>query len=102
MEPNLLDMLPWQTTVADQGSAAWPTGSFGVAEGTGAGQHGIRPSGGGFSVGNIFSSTWAWVNRPFQSPMAPIDVVLLIGVIIIGFAIWGMILYHIRIASEAL
>jgi hypothetical protein len=34
--------------------------------------------------------------------MAPIDVVLLIGVIIIGFMIWSMILYHIRIASEAL
>jgi hypothetical protein len=53
-------------------------------------------------MGNAFQSLWGWLNKPFQTPMAPTDLFLLVGVVLIAILAWNMILYHVRIAAEAI
>lgn len=95
-------ILPGTTGAVDADSAFPVAGDTGLASGTGTGQYGINPDLGGTSMGDAISSVWDWLNKPFRTPMSPIDIGLLIGVIIIAILVWNLLLYHIRIAAEAL
>ena len=56
----------------------------------------------GGSIGAGVTGVWDWINKPFTQAMAPIDVFLLVGVVIIAAVIWNLVLYHVRIAAEAI
>jgi hypothetical protein len=103
MDPTLLGLMPETTGQVDQ-SSAWPiAGSTGVVQGTGAGQHGIAPlfvNGG--TMGDAFNSVWGWLNEPFTSKLSPVGIFALIGTILVAMLLWNLILYHMRIAAEAI
>lgn len=94
---------PGTTGQVDPYSAFPVAGDTGAAAGTGAGQHGVKPLvGNGGTIVNAVNSVWDWLNTPFRSPMSPIDITLLIGVILIAIIIWNLVLYHVRIAAETI
>jgi hypothetical protein len=106
MDPDTeaaLGVLPGTTGNVDP-SSAWPiAGATGITAGTGTGQHGVTPMGNGNGgITDAFQDVWEWLNTPFRSPMAPTDIWLLVGVVIVSIILWNLILYHIRIASESL
>lgn len=76
-------------------------GQSGLALGTGTGQQGAPPLDTSNSS-NPFVAVFNWLNTPFKTPMSPATVFLLIGTILIAILGWNLILYHIRIAAEAL
>ena len=94
-------ILPGTTQQVDP-NAPGVAGSTGIASGTGAGQHGVQNIFGSASMGNPFTAVWQWINTPFQTPMSPYTVSVLIGIILISIIGWNLILYHIRIAAEAI
>jgi hypothetical protein len=94
-------IIPGTTGAADPFSAHPTAGESGIASGTGSGQHGFTLIGGG-SMSDALSRVWAWLNRPFSTPMSPVDIGLLIGVILIAILFWNLLLYHIRIAAESI
>jgi hypothetical protein len=93
-------VLPGTTAQLDPGLSGG-AGQSGVTLGTGGGQQGHQNVG-GFMGSNPFVLVWQWLNKPFQTPMAPADVFMLLGVILVGIIAWNLILYHIRIAAETL
>jgi hypothetical protein len=93
--------LPGTTFAVDETSALNTAGTSGIAQGTGTGQHGQTLVTGG-SMGSAFQSIWDWLNEPFKTPLAPLSIFALIGTVLIAIILWNLILYHIRIASEAL
>jgi hypothetical protein len=99
-----LGILPGTTTNVDPSSTAQVAGSTGAAMGTGTGQHGVAPTNGngGGGMMEAFQDVWDWLNTPFRSPMAPMDVFLMVGSVLVALILWNLILYHIRIASESL
>lgn len=98
-----LGVIPGTTGAVDPSSAAPIAGQAGAALGTGAGQHGMNPiASGGASMWSAVENVWAWLNRPFRAPMAPTDIFMLVGVVLVAILLWNLILYHIRIASESL
>ena len=94
-------ILPGTTFAADP-SAGGVAGTSGVGLGTGTGQQGHAVIEGGGMSGNPFVAVWSWLNKPLTTPLSPYDVFLLIGIILIAVIAWNMILYHIRIAAEAI
>jgi hypothetical protein len=105
MEPDAqLGTIPGTTGAVDP-SSAWPiAGTTGVAQGQGIGQFGISPITGGIggTMGDSVTSVWDWLNKPFTSAMSPVNVFLLVGVVIVAAIVWNLVLYHIRIAAEAI
>ena len=105
MEPDAqLGIIPG-TPGAVAPASAWPiAGSTGVAIGRGVGQQGVTPMGEGMggSVGAGVTNVWGWINKPFTTNMAPLDVFLLVGIVIVAAIVWNLVLYHIRIAAEAI
>src|SRR5215472_497173 len=109
MEPDALDaagllgILPGTTGNVDPSSAAPVAGATGLALGTGTQQHGVTPmANGNGGIWDAVQDVWEWLNTPFRSPMAPTDIWLLVGIVIVSIILWNLILYHIRIASESL
>lgn len=103
-DPSLWGVLPGTTGTVDPGSANKPTGSAGWALGSGTGQHGVIPvvqdiTGGVKSVVNDF---WGWINKPFTTPMTPGSLTMIVGTIIVAILLWNLVLYHVRIAAEAI
>jgi hypothetical protein len=94
-------ILPGTTQQADP-SAPGVAGSAGVALGTGAGGHGVQNVAGGDMGSNPFVAVWQWINRPLQTPWSPVDISLAVGVVLISVIVWNLLLYHIRIAAEAI
>lgn len=74
----------------------------GTAAGTGTGRFGVvaGQTGGTVSSALSFSDLWAWINKPFTTPLSTINIFLIVGVIIIAIILWNIILFHIRIAAE--
>ena len=94
-------ILPGTTGQADPD--AWGVaGSAGISLGTGTGQHGVEHVTMGAGMANPFVAVWQWLNTPFKTPLAPGSIILLVGVILVSVLLWNMILYHIRIAAEAI
>ena len=75
-------------------------GSSGVTYGTGTGQQGTAMV--MDALGNPFVSLWEWINKPFRVPLSPWDVAILVGVVLFALLAWNLVLYHIRIAAEAI
>jgi hypothetical protein len=97
-------VLPGTTQQADTW-APGVAGSAGVALGTGTGQHGIEPTGANFGdggMGTAFTSVKDWLNKPFTTPLDPVSIFLIVGVILFAVIAWNLILFHIRIAAEAI
>lgn len=94
-------IIPGTTSNADPASAFPIAGDAGVSTGDGAGRYGFRLNLKGFSMGNVFQRFWSWLNSPFQTPMSPTDIFLLVGVLLVAIVVWNLILYHIRIAAES-
>ena len=95
-------ILPGTTQQADP-EAFGVAGSAGVGLGTGAGQLGVQNvDTGGSMGGNPFVAVWDWINAPLKTPMSPINVALLVGVILLAVLFWNFVLYHIRIAAESI
>ena len=106
MDPDLateLGIMPGSTIQVDTASASMPAGSFGMASGTGAGQHGITPiTGSGSAMFNGVNAVWDWLNTPFKQPMSPAGIGLMVGSVIVAILFWNLLLYHLRIAAESL
>ena len=88
MDPTLageIGVMPGTTGQVDS-SSAWPiAGQTGVTLGTGTGQHGVSPTGVG-NGGGMFGAVnkvWSWLNTPFQQPMDPVTLGLMVGVVLI-------------------
>ena len=96
-------IIPGTTSQVDP-SSAWPiAGSTGIATGTGAGQQGIVPTFiGSGGIGGAFGALWNFINRPFVAPLSPMGLFAIVGSIVIAIILWNLILYHIRIAAEAI
>lgn len=107
-DDGALGILPGTTGNVDPTSAFPIAGDAGVALGTGTGQHGVRPlpginlGGPAGMLANAFNSIWTWLNRPLNTPMAPTDIALVVGIIMIAIIIWNFFLYHLRIAAESI
>jgi hypothetical protein len=88
---------PWQSGGA---------GDVGIALGTGTGQHGIEPTAGtigsGIGMGGAIASVKDWLNTPFKTPLDPTSIFLIVGVILFAVIAWNLVLFHIRIAAEAI
>lgn len=97
-------ILPGTTGNLDPGSAANPAGSAGLALGTGTGMHGVIPmaSNLGGGIANVITEFDDWLKTPFKTPMSPAGVFLLVGVILLAILGWNMVIYHVRIAAEAI
>jgi hypothetical protein len=96
-------MVPGTTSNADP-TAPGVAGSSGVAWGLGTGQHGVTLGGeaGEGETGNPLLDLWAWINTPLTTPLSPWSLGLAVGVVLVAILAWTFILYHIRIAAEAI
>lgn len=97
-------VLPGTTQNLDPSSANKPAGTAGAVLGTGTGQHGVVPivsdiTGG---IGGAIKEFWDWLNEPFTQPMTPGSLTIVIGVILVAILFWNLVLYHVRIAAEAI
>jgi hypothetical protein len=88
-------IVPGTTQNLDPGLAGGP----GIAQGTGTGQHGVAAmNGNGGGLGGL----WDWFHQPFQTPLNTADIILLVGIVVIALWLWGLVLYHVRIAAETI
>ena len=83
----------------DEGTSGG-AGQSGIALGLGTGQQGHAPV--DTSASNPFVALYNWLNTPFKTPLSPASIMLLVGVILVSIIAWNLILYHVRIAAEAL
>jgi hypothetical protein len=95
--------LPGETRQADP-EASGVAGSAGISMGTGTGQHGVVPLTGGDQMGvtGAIESMWRTLHKPFDAPLDALDITLIVGVVMVAVIFWSLILYHIRIAAEAI
>lgn len=102
-EPDL-GVLPGTTGQVDPSSAYPIAGSTGIAVGTGTSQHGVAPmlGNGNGGVAGAIEDLWNWLQTPFTTSMSPTSVFLLVGIVVVSIIAWNFILYHIRIAAEAI
>lgn len=104
MEDPLAGILPGTTAQVDPW-ASGAAGSAGIAVGTGTGQHGVtlmQSNGGDGTIAGAFSDVWNWINTPLTTPLAPSSIMLIVGIILISIIVWNLVLFHIRIAAEAI
>jgi hypothetical protein len=104
-DPALLGVLPGTTGNLDPTSTSAPAGITGAVTGTGTGQHGIIPLVGSFGGGGMLGGLdhlWHWLNKPFNAPMSPVDIFLVVGSVLIAIILWNLILMHLRMAAEAI
>lgn len=83
-------------------SAAGVAGSAGTALGVGTGRFGFQNVAGNAMGNNPFTAAWHWLNEPFTTPLSTTEIFLLVGIVLIAILMWNLILYHIRIAAEAI
>lgn len=86
-----------------QSDPYWPgtTGQTGSALGTGTGQHGQVQTN-AFGITSVLQWFTSWLNKPFTTPMNPLEIVVLVGIILISVIFWNLILYHIKLAAETI
>lgn len=75
-------------------------GQSGFSLGLGTGQQGHTTV--DTSAANPFVAVYDWLNTPFKTPLSPWSIMLLVGVVLVSVLMWNMILFHVRIAAEAL
>lgn len=72
----------------------------GIASGSGTGQAGVSTMGDTDREG--INGIWDWLHEPFRTPLDTIDIVLLVGIVVLAIWLWGLVLYHVRIAAETI
>lgn len=102
MDPSLYGIAPGTTGAVDWTSADPIAGDTGEAAGTGTGQHGVLPILNGGTMSDSVTAIWDWLNTPFNQRMSPMTIFAIAGSILIALIVWNFILYHIRIAAEAI
>jgi hypothetical protein len=93
-------LMPGTTQNVDP-SAPGAAGTYDQAIGTGSGRYGFQTVTDNTSS-NPFIGAWQWLNSPFQTPLSIVDLFWIIGAVLIAFLLWNLILYHVRIAAEAI
>lgn len=93
-------VIPGTTGQMDDGLPGG-AGSSGLALGIGSGRMGTKLLEGPMS-NNPFTIAWQWLHRPLNTPMAPTDIFIAVGAVLIAILLWNLILYHIRVAAEAI
>jgi hypothetical protein len=101
-DAGLAGVLPGATGNADPWSATSVAGASGTATGTGAGRYGFSPTAIGGGVASSVQAVWDWLNTPFNRPLSATGIFAIVGSILIAILLWNLILYHIRIAAEAI
>ena len=91
--------IPGTTGNADP-NAQGVAGSSGIAYGTGTGQNGQVLAGNNAMDG--VTGIFDWLNAPFKTPLDPVSVVLLVGIVLVAIIGWNFVLYHVRIAAETI
>ena len=95
-------ILPGTTQKLDPGTPGG-AGDTGAMLGTGTGLHGVVPvEGGGGTIMGAFNTVYEWLRTPLVGGASSFDVAILVGVVLMAFIGWSFILYHIRIAAEAI
>jgi hypothetical protein len=96
-------VIPGTTQNADP-NAPGVAGSTGTLAGTGTGLSGVLPVAGpqGGGMGGAINEAWTLLNQPFTSPYSTLEIVALVGIVGAAIIFWSLILYHIRIAAEAI
>ncbi len=51
---------------------------------------------------SVINEVKGWVEAPFVSSVSILDLFLMTGLVMVFIAVWGMILYHIRLAGKTL
>ncbi len=104
MDYGQAGVVPGTTFQVDPSSAFPVAGDVGEFAGSGAGQYGLTPvlPPGAGTIGGGIVGVWNWLNTPFKTPLAPTSIFLLVGAVLISALLWNLILYHIRIAGEAI
>lgn len=74
----------------------------GVAQGLGTGPYGAVAIPSGNSAMTALQSVLNWINAPLTEQWSPKFIVEVIGLILIGFIFWNMIIFHVRLAAEAI
>jgi hypothetical protein len=92
--------LPGTTNNVDPG-AAGVAGSAGIAYGTGTGRNGEVLAGSN-AMGAGVTGLFDWLNAPFSTPLDPVSVFLLVGIVLVAIIGWNFVLYHVRIAAETI
>lgn len=100
----LAGIMPGTTGQLDPSSTHMPAGSAGLAVGTGTGRFGLVPivSDIGGGVTDAINDFWNWLNEPFTQPLTPGSLTIIVGTIIVAVMFWNLVLYHVRIAAEAI
>lgn len=102
---SLGGVLPGTTGNLDPSSTANPAGYAGVSVGTGTGRFGTIPMqsnlGGGL-VSDVFQEFKDWLDTPFKTPLDPMSLVIVVGVILVSIIAWNFVLFHVRIAAETI
>jgi hypothetical protein len=78
-----------------------PPNPSGIAEGTGTGPHGVvagSSSNNPLGIGSVVQ----WLKEPFTTPLDPMSLFLIVGVILVSIIMWNFILFHIRLAAETI
>lgn len=94
-------ILPGTTVNADP-DAPGVAGTSGSGLGTGTGRLGYQTIAGGAVGNNPFVNAWKFVNEPITTPLSAVDVFVLIGTVLVSILLWNLILFHIRVAAEAI
>lgn len=92
--------IPGTTNNVDP-NAQGVAGSAGIAYGTGTGQNG-QVLAGSNAMGAGVTGIFEWLNAPFSTPLDPVSVALLVGIVLISIIGWNFVLYHVRIAAETI
>ncbi|HEY1410807.1 MAG TPA: hypothetical protein VGF36_01640 [Rhodopila sp.] len=95
--------VPGTTSRVDPGTSG-AAGSTGTLFGTGTGQHGVVPIAGmgASSMGDGLQAAWQFINAPFTTPLDPVDLFLIVGIVLVSVVLWNLILWHVRIAAETI
>jgi hypothetical protein len=94
-------ILPGTTTNADP-DAPGVAGASGSAIGTGTGRYGFQTIAGAGMGSNPFVNAWNFINEPITTPLSAMDVFVLIGAVLVSILLWNLVLFHIRVAAEAI
>ena len=94
-------VIPGTTGQLDPGTSGG-AGSAGWSLGLGTGQLGSQPVEGASMGSNPFVVLWDWLNKPLTNPLSLFGIFTLIAYVGLAFLAWNLLLYHIRIAAEAI
>ena len=49
------------------------------------------------NASNWFQTFFGWINTPFREPLDTTHIFLLVGIVLISFALWSRVLAHLNL-----